>query len=116
VGGAHRKRALSGYPDDMSVISIAALPTDPLDALKELAESERELDRLRFESVRAARARGASWDLIGAALGMTKQSAWEYFTRAARTALANQKPSIAPDEAMELAVSEVRSVRQANAE
>jgi hypothetical protein len=32
-------------------------------------------------TIRSARAAGASWSQIGAALGTTKQSAWEAHTR-----------------------------------
>lgn len=99
----------------MGVITTDSLPTDPLAALLELAQGEVELDRLRRAQVRAARESGASWEQIGGALGMTKQAAWEYFTREARVAIerdaaANQE--LGEDEALDLAVEEVRAVRR----
>jgi hypothetical protein len=75
----------------------------------------RELDRLRYQQVRAAREAGASWEEIGAALGMSKQSAGEYFTRRVRSELAEnaaKNVDLDDEEATELAVEEVRTVRR----
>ena len=64
-----------------------ALEEPPLgreDALELLALSElvaRKAGYGRQLTVRSARAAGASWSQIGAALGTTKQSAWEAHTR-----------------------------------
>jgi hypothetical protein len=48
--------------------------------------------------VRQARAAGASWQTIGAALGITRQSAWQRFhhlpASAAETALASLRPAV----------------------
>jgi predicted transcriptional regulator len=100
----------------MSVIIASALPSNPLDALRELAQGEAELDRLRRASMTAARAAGATWEQIGEALGMTRQSAWEYFSRDARSALARnvaKNEELTEEEAMDAAVAEVRAVRRA---
>lgn len=59
-----------------------ALPRD--EALELLALSEvisRKAGYGRQLTVRSARAAGASWSQIGAALGTTKQSAWEAHSR-----------------------------------
>ena len=61
-----------------------ALPDEPLAALRVLTDSEHELDRIRREQVIAARSAGASWQQIGDALGVTRQSAWESFTATTR--------------------------------
>ncbi len=66
-----------------------SLPADPLAALRVLTDSELELDRIRRMQVVAARAAGASWQQIGDALGVTRQSAWESFTAETRAALAS---------------------------
>lgn len=92
-----------------------SLPEDPLVALRVLADSEVEIDRIRRDRVRAARAAGASWQQIGDALGISRQSAWESFTADVKTALSrNVDANESLDEvgAMELAVDEVRSVRR----
>jgi hypothetical protein len=100
----------------MGVIATGALSSDPLDALRQLTEGEAELDRLRRASVRAARAAGATWDQVGEALGMTRQSAWEYFSRETRAAIehnAQRNEDLDERDAMQLAVDEVRAVRRA---
>lgn len=109
----------SGYPDGMSLISVDALPAEPLEALSELARSKEELDELRRLQVAAARASGASWEQIGEALGMTRQSAWEHFAKRARSDLAATaalNTDLSEEEAMAIAVEEVRSVRRRRAQ
>ena len=98
----------------MVVLAASALPTDPIEALQELTRSGVELDRLRRSYVQAARAKGVSWEKIGEALAMTKQGAWEYFTRDALTALRRNVDSnveLGEEEAMEMAVAEVKAIR-----
>lgn len=97
------------------MIATDELPANPLDALRELTRREGILDELRRERVMAARAAGASWEQVGEALGMSRQSAWEYFSaetreRLAANAAANE--DLSEDDAMALAVSEVKAVRR----
>jgi uncharacterized NAD(P)/FAD-binding protein YdhS len=97
------------------ILVTESLPEDPLVALRVLADSEVEIDRIRRDRVRAARAAGASWQQIGDALGISRQSAWESYTADVRTALSrNVDANESLDEAgaIELAVDEVRSVRR----
>ena len=91
----------------MSVIVTAeSLPTDPLAALRVLVESELEIDRIRRAQVIAARAAGATWQQVGDALGVSRQSAWESFTEDARAALATADDvTLTEDEALDLAVA-----------
>jgi hypothetical protein len=100
----------------MSVIGVSEqLPQDPLSALRVLTQSEHELERIRREQVIAARATGASWQQIGDALGVTRQSAWESFTAETRAALlanVDVNSALAEDDAVDLAVEEVRAVRR----
>ena len=99
----------------MSLIAADVLPGDPLEALRELARSEPELDRLRRENVMAARAAGATWEQIGNALGMSKQSAWGYFTARIRADLADNaraNSELSVEDATQLAIEEVRSDRR----
>lgn len=102
----------------MSVIVPDALPDEPLAALRVLTDSGHELDRIRREQVIAARSAGASWQQIGDALGVTRQSAWESFTATTREALASNvdaNSALDEDEALELVVDEVRTVRRRRA-
>ena len=99
---------LSSYPDSMTLIDTHALPADPLEALRELAACDDELDRLRRIAVEEARERGASWEQVGAALGMSRQAAWEFYTRQIRDDLASAASAsdLSEADAMDLAVSE----------
>ena len=99
----------------MGVVLTGRLPSDPLAALRALAGGQVELDRLRREYVAEARRRGVSWAQIGDALGLSRQSAWEYFTRGAREAIesaAQSNAGLGEDDAMALAVEETRAVRR----
>jgi predicted DNA-binding protein (UPF0251 family) len=94
--------------------AVDELPKDPLSALRVLAESEHELERIRRQQVIAARAAGASWQQIGDALGVSRQSAWEAFTAATRAALDDNveaNKTLHEQDAVEIAVAEVRAVR-----
>lgn len=102
----------------MGVVILESLPKDPLEALRVLTDSEHELDRIRRQQVVAARAAGASWQQIGDALGVTRQSAWESFTAETRAALAanvDANTELAEDDALDLVVDEVRAVRRRRA-
>jgi hypothetical protein len=97
------------------IVAVDSLPQDPLEALRVLTESEHELDRIRRRQVIAARAAGASWQQIGDALGVTRQSAWESFTAETRAALASNvdaNSTLGEDDAVDLAAHEVRAVRR----
>lgn len=99
----------------MDLITPDALPADPIDALRELVRCEGEIERLRRERIKEARSAGASWKQVGEVLGMTEQSAWEYFTRNARAAIAGtaeENEALGEDDAAKLAVEEVRAVRR----
>jgi len=98
----------------VSLITSDELPAEPLDALRQVARSEVELDELRWAQIAAARDAGASWADIGEALGVSRQSAWEYFTRRLRDDIAANADAsdLSEEEAMELAVEEVRAVRR----
>lgn len=98
----------------MSLIAAESVPVEPLEALREVSRSEAELDELRWEQMAAARDAGASWASIGGALGISRQSAWEYFTRRLRSSLSESAAAsgLSEDEAMDLAVEEVRAARR----
>jgi hypothetical protein len=105
----------SGCPDGVSALDGDALPTGPLQAPRELSKVDLELEELRRDTVAAARGQGATWHQIGESLEMSRQSAWEYYTRLARRMLDRRASrSGTPDEAesMPLAVDEVTQVRR----
>ena len=103
----------------MSLIVLDRLPAEPIEALRELVRAIDECDELKRETVVAAREAGATWEAIGTALGITRQSAWALYSadaaalRADLTANAASNSDLSEDEALDLAVEEVRAVRQA---
>jgi hypothetical protein len=96
------------------VIDVDSLPADPLEALRELSRADVELEALRRERVEAARSQGATWDQIGESLGMSRQSAWEYYTSETRRVLDESVAGSELDEgeAMRVATDEVSRVRR----
>jgi hypothetical protein len=73
------REALASFAEDVSGAGPPA-PLSCTEALELLALSEalaRKAHYGRQLSVRSARAAGASWSQIGAALGVSKQAAWE---------------------------------------
>ena len=85
---------------------------DALIRLRSLAREERRLDKRRVAAVARARAGGESWASIADALGMTKQSAWEYFTDRLRVELSRQPAAdLSESAALRLAVGETKRSR-----
>jgi len=62
-------------------LAASAGSDDPIEALNAIAELRRELDRVEAVTVRSARNRGASWQLIAMALGVTKQAVHKRYGR-----------------------------------
>ena len=54
--------------DSIHTLAASAGSDDPIEALNAIAELHKELDRVEAVTVRAARNRGASWQLIAVAL------------------------------------------------
>lgn len=98
----------------MKVIDVDSLPADPLAALRELSRADVELEALRRERVEVARSQGATWDQVGESLGMSRQSAWEYYTRETRRVLDEVAAGseLDEDEARRIATEEVSRVRR----
>ena len=98
----------------MKVVDVDSLPADPLEALRELSRADVELEALRRERVATARSQGATWGQIGESLGMSRQSAWEYYTRETRRVLDESAvgSDLDEDEAMRVATEEVSRVRR----
>lgn len=103
----------------MGLIASERLSTRPIEALRELALAISECDDLKRETVAAARDAGATWESIGNALGITRQSAWALYSadsaalRADLAANAAKNADLSEDDALDIAVEEVRAVRQA---
>lgn len=99
----------------MSAVGFKTLPKDPLDALREIARCESELDQLRSDRVKLAREQGSTWEQVAGALGMSRQSAWEYYTSRFRIELdhrVKENTDLSEDAALLLAVDETKAVRR----
>ncbi len=53
---------------------------EPLKVISGVTESIKALDGRLAEAVRVARKQGVTWEEIGKALGVSRQSAWERFS------------------------------------
>jgi hypothetical protein len=74
--------------------ALAALPAvDVLDALRANAHLVSVLAAQRWIAMKAAREQGASLEQIGQALGISRQSAWEFLRR---KIAAHQRPGLQP--------------------
>ncbi len=97
------------------MVDTELLPVDPLDALAELSQAGVELEVLLRDQVAAARRGGASWAQIGERLGMSRQSAWEYYTRDVRQILggaSGEGEELSEEDALRLATEEVSEIRR----
>ena len=101
----------------MSLIAAERLSANPVEALRQLSRTAAEFDDLKRTKVAEARSAGASWDAIGEALGVTRQSAWALCSADIRArlaaAVAAADSDLSEDEALGIAVEEVRAVRRA---
>jgi hypothetical protein len=65
----------------ITALASGAGSDDPIEALNAIAELRKELDRVESVTVRAARNRGASWQLIALALRVSKQAVHKKYGR-----------------------------------
>ncbi|HLT96244.1 MAG TPA: hypothetical protein VK070_05585 [Acidimicrobiia bacterium] len=96
----------------MKVIDVDSLPAEPLSALRELSRAGTELETLLRERVAEARRGGATWEEIGESLGMSRQAAWEYYTRDVRRILDAVGDELSEEEALRIATEEVSELRR----
>ena len=96
----------------MKVIDVDSLPAEPLRALRELSRVGTELETLLRERVADARRGGATWEEIGESLGMSRQAAWEYYTRDVRRILDRAGDELSEDDALHIATEEVSELRR----
>ena len=69
VGGGRRLR----------LRTLGDWDSHPLDALRECCRAGTALEKVVWQTVGRAREAGHSWTEIGAALGVTKQTAWQRY-------------------------------------
>lgn len=100
-------------PGDGSSVSIDSPSGDALDVLGALSSTTEQVTRWRREAVTQARLQGRSWAQIGAALGMSRQAAWEQFSADVEAMLdeIRERADLSEDEGMQLANDEIRAMR-----
>lgn len=74
------KVRIGGEGERLRLRTVGDWDAHPLDALRECRGVATALEKALWETVHKARDAGHSWADIGAALGVTKQTAWERFT------------------------------------
>jgi len=77
-------RAQGADAEQLRAVADAAARASAVSALEALAANARLVDLLtgrRWYVMQDARSRGAEWAEIGAALGVSKQAAWEFYKR-----------------------------------
>jgi hypothetical protein len=87
----------------------------PLQALRELSRARTELESLMREQVAEARRQGATWEEIGESLGISRQSAWELYTRDVRDILEQTvaaEDGLTEEEALRRGTEEVAQIRR----
>ena len=96
------------------MVAVKQDTVEPLDALRAVRERERELEGERRRLIAAARAAGRSWTEIGAALGVSKQAAWQLYSADISTMLDDvaERAGLTEDEAMAAARQELSAVRR----
>ena len=78
---------------DVEELAGLVMSDDPAIALRAVAALRAELARIERVQVAAARARTASWQDIGDALGISRQAAAQKHERALRPAAGNAAPA-----------------------
>lgn len=96
------------------MIAVTTETVDPLAELRALRDRERELQDARRLWIARARLQGRSWSEIGAALGVSKQAAWQLFNDEVTRILERvaARSGLTEDEAMQLAREELSAVRR----
>ena len=85
------KVRIVGEGKAMRLRTVGDWDAHPLDALRECRGVATALEKALWQTVHTARTNGCSWADIGAALGITKQTAWERFTGDIRHPITGEK-------------------------
>jgi len=99
--------------DDAHMNSVDVHDAEPLARLRELLNRERELAQTKRDLIAQARSQGRSWAEIGAALDVTKQTAWQLYNAEITSLLDRiaERSNLDDDTASALAQDELAAVR-----
>jgi len=90
---------------------LASESAEPLDVLGALARFQRYFAAIEVEAIKAARARGDTWDEIGRALGTTRQAVWQRYRDSTKTTKMNRRTFQVLLEALAAQVNEDQTLR-----
>ena len=85
------KVRIGGEGTRLRLRTVGDWDAHPLDALRECRGVATALEKALWQTVHKARDAGYSWAEIGAALGTTKQTAWQRFTSEIRHPISGQE-------------------------
>jgi hypothetical protein len=69
-----------GHGNHLRLRTLGDWEAHPIEALRECCRAETALEKAMLQTVGKARGASHSWTEIGAALGVTKQTAWQRFS------------------------------------
>jgi hypothetical protein len=71
---------IAGHGNHLRLRTLGDWDAHPIEALRECCRAETALEKAMLQTVHMAREASHSWTEIGAALGVTKQTAWQRFS------------------------------------
>lgn len=80
-----------GRGDRLRLRALGDWEADPIGALRECRRAATALEKAMTQTVAAARVAGQSWEAIGDALGVKKQTAWQRFSGGMRHPITGEK-------------------------
>jgi uncharacterized NAD(P)/FAD-binding protein YdhS len=80
-----------GRGDRLRLRTVGDWEADPIGALRECRRAATALEKAMTQTVAAARDAGQSWEAIGDALGVKKQTAWQRFSGGMRHPITGEK-------------------------
>jgi hypothetical protein len=80
-----------GHGSQLRLRTLGDWEAHPIEALRECCRAETALEKALWQTVNKAREASHSWTEIGAALGVTKQTAWQRFSGEPRHPITGEK-------------------------
>ncbi|MHB8289769.1 MAG: hypothetical protein ACYDEY_11120 [Acidimicrobiales bacterium] len=98
---------------DQMTVEVALDADDPLVRLRGLKVADQAVERWLAQAVGDARRAGVSWAAIGEALNVSRHGAWKLYNAKLldATTASQERSGLTEEEAMDLAVSELRAMR-----
>jgi len=82
---------IDGQGNHLRLRTLGDWDAHPIEALRECCRAETALEKAIWQTVHTAREASHSWTEIGAALGVTKQTAWQRFSGEMRHPITDER-------------------------